>query len=185
MENYLTRLAQCDFRTWEGGLFFCKEEKRTTWKMEGETVLSSQTHASSEVLQKVLRQAIIKWMSVSRSHIHCQGSLWQRNYHTQSSPLSTSILHTSLSSSPLCCSSFSCSCFLSPWISLSSLLFCLPPLLSPFLRGRLWSVDRITGKLFGNPNLSEIIWLQPPITCWFGGIRSSLRSNDFHFVFEL
>lgn len=61
----------------------------------------------------------------------------------------------------------------------------LVPLLSPFVRARLWSIDRIGGKLFANPNLSKIIWLQPPITCWSGSIRSLLRSNDFHFVFDL
>lgn len=99
---------------------------------------------------------------------------------------SSTLLSYPLFSTPLCCPTFSCSRFLPPKLSPSSPLFCPPPLLlSPFLRARLWSVDRISGKLFGNPNLSEIIWLQPPITCWFGGIRSSLRSNDFHFVFEL
>lgn len=75
-------------------------------------------------------------------------------------------------------------------------LFCLPLLLlfkfllrsfasSPLiLKARLWSADGSFGKLFGNPNLSEIIWLQPPIMCWFGGIRGALRSNDFHFMFK-
>lgn len=60
-----------------------------------------------------------------------------------------------------------------------------PPLPPPIPKARLRCADGSFGKLFGNPNLSEIIWLQPPITCWFGGIRSALRSSDFHFVFEL
>lgn len=86
---------------------------------------------------------------------------------------------------------FSFCLFILSSVSLSSLLSSPPhththtPLWSPLFRARLWFVDRISGKLFGNPNLSEIIWLQPLITCWFGYIKNLLRSNDFHLVFQL
>ena len=68
-------------------------------------------------------------------------------------------------------------------VQLSPIIIFFPP--SAFLKARLWSLNGTSGKQFGNPNLREIIWLQPPIMCWFGGIRSALRSSDFHFMFEL
>lgn len=143
--NYLTplALAKCDFRDLKNDLgkrtfFFCSERKRgILGRWRGGMVLSSQAHAFSEVLQKVLRQAIIKWVSVSRSHMQCLGqdSLWGKKTHT---PHHSILLSYPLSSFLFCCPSFSYSHFLSPLSFppfLSSLLLGPPPPVS-FLKGQ-------------------------------------------------
>lgn len=169
---------------WLGkGDFFAVSEKRNTWKMEGRDgaiklgscFFWGFTEGTQTGYHKVSECEQVPH-TPPRLPVEKNKKLQP---HTHTPPLFSSQLLFSSIISSVFLSSFS--------FPLSFLLFSsvLPPLLSPFLRARLWSVDRISGKQFGNPNLSEIIWLQPPITCWFGGIRSSLRSNDFHFVFEL
>lgn len=136
-----------------GGFFAVRGEG-----VAGGMVLSSQAQAFPEVLQKLLRQVIMKWVSASRSHV----------------PATSLPLAHILTFPPLLVVQVSHLVFPPSSVSLP-LSLCCPPSCLLSWGPDCGPVDWISGKLFGNPNLSEIIWLQPPLACWFGGIRTSVE----------